>query len=437
MKKLLLTLLLLVTTLFGATDTQLDRAYAKEFAYMKAQKKMLTTRLERVKSENAEKLAAAKSELNTLQNSVLAKQSKSEKLNDLLYAAQQNAQNVNDDVSMVEAVVLQAQSALQPYGVKIDVDKENYQAALKNIFEKSEALIKELSTVEVTKGPFYLNDGTEKLGTVVKIGNIARYGIDGSNAGALVPAGEGKFKLYDEPAAAETAQLMAKSQMPELLNIFIFENSTKEIEDKIEKTAYSVIDSGGIIGWVIVGLGLFGLVLALFRSVFLLGANSATTPLAQATLAELLEGGQERALAYLKEKSGATARVLKATVRNLDAEREHVEDVVMESIMHESSRLDRFGSAIMVIAAVAPLLGLLGTVTGMIATFDIITEFGTGDPKLLSGGISIALVTTELGLIVAIPMLLVGNMLSAWAEKIKDAMEHSALHLINEYNKQK
>jgi biopolymer transport protein ExbB len=105
--------------------------------------------------------------------------------------------------------------------------------------------------------------------------------------------------------------------------------------------------------------------------------------------------------------------------------------------MHESTRLDRFSSAIMVIAAVSPLLGLLGTVTGMIATFDIITEFGTGDPKLLSGGISIALVTTELGLIVAIPMLLLGNMLSAWAEKIKDGMEHSALHLINEYNKQK
>jgi biopolymer transport protein ExbB len=105
--------------------------------------------------------------------------------------------------------------------------------------------------------------------------------------------------------------------------------------------------------------------------------------------------------------------------------------------MHESGRLDRFGSVILVIAAVAPLLGLLGTVTGMIATFDIITEFGTGDPKLLSGGISIALVTTELGLIVAIPVLMVGNLLSGWAERIKDSMEHSALHVINEYSKQR
>lgn len=437
MKKLLLTLLLLATTLFAATDTQLERAYAKEFAYMKAQKKMLTERLDRVTTDNASKIKAAKSELNALQNKVLAKQSKSERLNDALYIAQQDAQNVSDDVSMVEAVVLQADSALTPYGVKIDIDKENYQAALKTIFEQSDMLIKRLSTIEVTKAPFYLNDGTEKLGTVVKVGNIAQFGIDGTNAGALVPAGDNKFKLYDEPSAVETATQLANAQMPATLNIFIYENSTKEIEDKIEKTAYSVIDSGGIIGWVIVGLGLFGLLLALFRTVFLIGANASTASLPQTTLVELLDGGQEKALAYLKEKKGATARVLKATVRNLDAEREHVEDVVMESIMHESSRLDRFGSAIMVIAAVAPLLGLLGTVTGMIATFDIITEFGTGDPKLLSGGISIALVTTELGLIVAIPMLLVGNMLSAWAEKIKDAMEHSALHLINEYNKQK
>jgi len=437
MKKLLVTLLLLATTLFAATDTQLERAYAKEFAYMKAQKNMLTSRLERVTSDNAAKIKAAKSELNALQNKVLSKQSKSERLNDALYISQQDAQNVNDDLSIVEAVVLQADSALTPYGVTIDIDKENYQVALKTIFEKSSLLINRLSTIEVIKAPFYLNDGSEKLGTVVKVGNIAQFGIDGANAGALVPAGEGKFKLYDELTAVETATMLANAKMPETLHIFIYENSTNEIEDKIEKTTLSVIDSGGIIGWVIVGLGLFGLLLALLRTIFLVGSNSATGPLAKATLVELLEGGQERALTYLKAKKGATARVLKATVRNLDAEREHVEDVVMESIMHESSRLDRFGSAIMVIAAVAPLLGLLGTVTGMIATFDIITEFGTGDPKLLSGGISIALVTTELGLIVAIPMLLVGNMLSAWAEKIKDAMEHSALHLINEYNKQK
>ena len=77
-----------------------------------------------------------------------------------------------------------------------------------------------------------------------------------------------------------------------------------------------------------------------------------------------------------------------------------------ESALLEEKRLDRFSSAIVVIAAVAPLLGLWGTVTGMISTFEIITEHGTGDPKMLSAGISEALITTQLGLVVAIPMLL-------------------------------
>jgi biopolymer transport protein ExbB len=123
--------------------------------------------------------------------------------------------------------------------------------------------------------------------------------------------------------------------------------------------------------------------------------------------------------------------VLKATLEHLDSDRDHLEDVISESILHETPFLDRFGSTILVLAAVAPLLGLLGTVTGMISTFDVITEFGTGNPKLLSGGISEALVTTELGLIVAIPALLAGNLLGGWAEGIKDAIDKSALRLTN------
>jgi biopolymer transport protein ExbB len=125
--------------------------------------------------------------------------------------------------------------------------------------------------------------------------------------------------------------------------------------------------------------------------------------------------------------------VVASAVRNLERHRAHIEDIVSEQILHESAHLNRFGAFIIVIAAVAPLLGLLGTVTGMISTFDIITEFGTGDPKLLSGGISIALVTTEVGLAVAIPALIFGNLLSGWAESIKDEMEKAALHVINLY----
>ena len=125
--------------------------------------------------------------------------------------------------------------------------------------------------------------------------------------------------------------------------------------------------------------------------------------------------------------------MITATLRNVEREREHLEDIVSESILHESTHLNRFGTFILLVAGVAPLLGLLGTVTGMIQTFDVITEFGTSDPKLLSGGIAVALVTTMQSLMVAIPCLLVGNLLNGWAESIKDDMEKAALKIVNLY----
>jgi len=166
---------------------------------------------------------------------------------------------------------------------------------------------------------------------------------------------------------------------------------------------------------------------------FLRRAGAATGKIVYQVGALVRNGKVAEALEACKKFKGATARVVWMAVSNLERDRAHLQDIISEAILHESSHLNRFGAMILVIAAVAPLLGLLGTVTGMITTFDIITEFGTGDPKWLSGGISIALVTTEIGLAVAIPALLAGNILSGWSESIKDDMEKGALGVINQY----
>ncbi|MEN1727456.1 MAG: MotA/TolQ/ExbB proton channel family protein, partial [Pseudomonadota bacterium] len=192
-------------------------------------------------------------------------------------------------------------------------------------------------------------------------------------------------------------------------------------------------DADSLIGWIIVVLGVIGLLLVLLRTLFLQRASASTGKIIDTVGSHIRRDDRDAALQVLSKKSSSTSRVVASAIRNLDRDREHLEDIVSESILHESSHLNRFGAVILVIAAVSPLLGLLGTVTGMISTFDVITEFGTGDPKLLSGGISIALVTTQLGLIVAIPLLLLGNMLSGWAERIKDDMEKAALRVINQF----
>jgi biopolymer transport protein ExbB len=123
--------------------------------------------------------------------------------------------------------------------------------------------------------------------------------------------------------------------------------------------------------------------------------------------------------------------VLATIIHNRSLQRQQLEDLVAEAILSERPTLERFLPAVNVIAVVAPLLGLLGTVTGMIATFSVITEHGTGDPRLLSGGISEALLTTQWGLMVAIPALLAHALLAGRVDHIIADMETQALKLLN------
>lgn len=123
--------------------------------------------------------------------------------------------------------------------------------------------------------------------------------------------------------------------------------------------------------------------------------------------------------------------VIKAGLEVRDRDRETQESVLQEAILHQMPRVERGLAILAVMGAVAPLMGLLGTVTGMINTFRVITMFGTGDPKLMSGGISEALVATALGLLTAIPIMLLHTVLSRRAEHIIGDMEEKAVQLTN------
>lgn len=108
-----------------------------------------------------------------------------------------------------------------------------------------------------------------------------------------------------------------------------------------------------------------------------------------------------------------------------------MENSLQEAILKEIPPLERFLSTLGMLAAIAPILGLLGTVTGMIDTFFVITQHGTGDPRLMSDGISVALVTTMLGLSVAIPIMLAHTLLSRSVDNRIAQMEEKAVALIN------
>ena len=238
------------------------------------------------------------------------------------------------------------------------------------------------------------------------------------------------FKL-DPAQGAETARALVEGRPVENIGVFLFESTDKNYEPKREKTVREIIDSGGIIAWVIVSLGILALLLIAIRTVLLLLVRANPEELWECVEPVLAEDRMDEVTQLCRQTPGAGARILAAICPALKLDRQEIEAVFAEQMILEESRIDRFGAIVLIIAAVAPLLGLLGTVTGMISTFDVITEFGTGNPKLLSGGISEALVTTELGLCVAIPALLLGNILNGWAARMKSTLEFAGLRLVN------
>ena len=123
-------------------------------------------------------------------------------------------------------------------------------------------------------------------------------------------------------------------------------------------------------------------------------------------------------------------RVLKVYQENQAADPETLELRLDEAIMRETAKLERFLWLIKVVSVVAPLMGLLGTVTGMIRTFQMITLFGTGDPKLMASGISEALVTTMLGLMTAIPLVLLHALVSASSKRVVDVLDEQSTGMV-------
>lgn len=124
--------------------------------------------------------------------------------------------------------------------------------------------------------------------------------------------------------------------------------------------------------------------------------------------------------------------LLEEAIAHRESPRDHLEEIMHEHVLAALPRLERNLGILAVLGGIAPLLGLLGTVTGMIHTFQLVTIFGSGDAKLLSGGISEALVTTEAGLAIAIPVLLTHAFLARRAHGIIGALERAAVAIIND-----
>jgi biopolymer transport protein ExbB len=203
---------------------------------------------------------------------------------------------------------------------------------------------------------------------------------------------------------------------------------------KVEQTKETLIEhisKGGPVMVPILLMAAAALVVAVFKWVQLVRVRIPSSDAVEGLLVAVRRGDREGAARLADRVDGPVGGMLRAGVERLGEPKELVEEVMFEHMLETRLKLQGFLPFIALAASAAPLLGLLGTVTGMISTFKLITVFGTGDAKTLSSGISEALVTTEYGLIVAIPSLLIYAYLSRKSRAVVDGMEKTAVALLN------
>jgi biopolymer transport protein ExbB len=200
---------------------------------------------------------------------------------------------------------------------------------------------------------------------------------------------------------------------------------------KASKSVAQYVADGGVVGYVIIGLGMAALLVTLFKCVEILRFQAVAPEQVDVILEELSKGNDEAAAWQAERIDGVGGEMLATGVAHADEKRGVLEELLLERILQVRPILERFLPFLAITAAAAPLLGLLGTVIGMIKTFQLITIFGTGDAKSLSSGISEALITTALGLIVAIPTLILHGALSRTAKHKLGLLEQLSAAFVN------
>ena len=262
-----------------------------------------------------------------------------------------------------------------------------------------------------------LSNGERKMQDVIRIGgfNLVSNGkyleyIHETNAvGELLRQPRARFlKTVEaiENANEQGATFAIDPTGGSILNLLVQAPNTME-----------QIEQGGPVGYIILGIGVIGLLIALERFISLVIVG-------------------RKVKRQLKSESPSEdnplGRVMMVKSNGKDLDNETLELKLSESILREVPKLSSKLTLIKIISVVAPLIGLLGTVTGMINTFQAITLFGTGDPKLMAGGISQALVTTVLGLVVAIPMVFLFTFLNTRSRNIINILQQESTGIIAE-----
>jgi len=315
--------------------------------------------------------------------------------------------------------------------------------SMDDIVHMADILFQEIQAsgeVKISSSTIIDRQGREQEAQVLTLGNFTGIYLLEDRSGSKDEIG---FLLYSE----KSQQFFALSKLPSQgmaakMSDYFSGNSDDAVMDiskgealgqlTHELSLVEQVPRGGPIIWPILAILALSLVILVERLLFFVRKQIRVEPfMAKVRGLVAREDWEEcEALLYSK-KQKLIPKILLTALPFRNQSRQDMENALQESILGEIPRVERFLSTLGMLAAIAPLLGLLGTVTGMINTFHVITYFGAGDPRMMSGGISEALVTTMLGLSVAIPIMLFHTLLNRRADTQISRMEEKAVSFVN------
>jgi biopolymer transport protein ExbB len=272
-------------------------------------------------------------------------------------------------------------------------------------------------------------EGNIRAGTLAALGPVSYFLSDDKSAGGdIIASAPGEIPHYISGSAKDVASLLAGNEVTLPLDPT---GGNARAMDEIDGSFMDLIRKGGLWIWPIILLALLSLVFGVVKLARFARFREPTDAWISAILAALRTGDREKASTLAAGQRHPAGVVMEKLVSVSENSADLVEETLYEQLMAVQANASSLLPVIAITAATAPLLGLLGTVSGMIATFNLITLFGSGDPKPLAGGISEALITTLFGLVVAIPALVLHAFLSRRAQGIVQTTERLGLSFVN------
>jgi len=276
-------------------------------------------------------------------------------------------------------------------------------------------------------------DGVLHKGNYLLIGPIALFSSADNRLAGIAEQRIGSLEPTVMPFSKKKNSVSVTETVKNKGGIFPFDPSLGNAR-KIEETQETLgehLKKGGFVVYPIVGMFCLAVLVSLFKWFQLARIPMPSDKEIKPLLHAMLHDDHLEATETVGEIKGPVGIMLQAGVAHVSEPKDLVEEVMYEEMLTTRLQVNKWTPFIAICASSAPLLGLLGTVTGIINTFKLITVFGSGDAKTLSGGISEALITTELGLIVAIFSLFLYAFLDRKGKSITDRMEQVAILFMN------